>query len=211
MMERRGGTAREGGRRANVECWIDRRVRPPPPPPILEGKTASSWDTARITRGCCVSTMIIVDYYGLARKLNTHRAARSCTFRRWNAWSDGTISLGPSYSINDRATRVHVIPCGFTFGNVAHCVWRTRCTSCLLALRASYSPTFLLFRRQLKKKKKITALRPYLSWIFQSILFLFPFLMEGRGKIWRFEKKFTYENLGVCNSHCNRFIGQMDC
>lgn len=153
MMERRGGTAR-GGRRANVECWIDRRVRSPPPPPILEGKTASSWDTARITRGCCVSTMIIVDYYELARKLNTHRAARSCTFRRWNAWSDGTISLGPSYSINDRATRVHVIPCGFTFGNVAHCVWRTRCTSCLLALRASYSPTFLLFRRQLKKKKK---------------------------------------------------------
>lgn len=142
-------TARLNGERS--ECWMLNRwtCTFPLPLPILEGKTASSWDTARITRGCCVSTMIIVDY-GLGRKLNTHRAARSCTFRRWNAWSDGTISLGPSYSINDRATRVHVIPCGFTFGNVAHCVWRTRCTSCLLALRGS----LLSFRRQLEKKKK---------------------------------------------------------
>lgn len=189
MMERRGGTAREGGRRANVECWIDRRVRPPPPPPILEGKTASSWDTARITRGCCVSTMIIVDYYELARKLNTHRAARSCTFRRWNAWSDGTISLGPSYSINDRATRVHVIPCGFTFGNVAHCVWRTRCTSCLLALRASYSPTFLLFRRQLKKKKKNNSFTtlPFLDFPIHS--FSFSFFDGGEGGNLEIRKK----------------------
>lgn len=98
--------------------------------------------------------MIIVDY-GLARKLNTHRAARSCTFRRWNAWSDGTISLGPSYSINDRATRVHVIPCGFTLGNVARCVWRTRCTfPCLLPLRASLLPFCLSSSIGGKKKKK---------------------------------------------------------
>lgn len=178
MIERRGGT----GRKANVECWIDRRVRSPPPP-ILEGKTASSWDTARITRGCCVSTMIIVDY-GLARKLNTHRAARSCTFRRWNAWSDGTISLGPSYSINDRATRVHVIPCGFTFGNVAHCVWRTRCTSCLLALRASPLPFLPLVANWKKKKKTPISTLPFPDF---PILFFFPPLFWG-GKIWRFEK-----------------------
>lgn len=177
MIERRGGT----GRKANVECWIDRRVRSPPPP-ILEGKTASSWDTARITRGCCVSTMIIVDY-GLARKLNTHRAARSCTFRRWNAWSDGTISLGPSYSINDRATRVHVIPCGFTFGNVAHCVWRTRCTSCLLALRASPLP-FLPLVANWKKKKNANFDPTFPGF---SNPFFFPPLFWG-GKIWRFEK-----------------------
>lgn len=197
MIERRGGT----GRKANVECWIDRRVRPPPPPPILEGKTASSWDTARITRGCCVSTMIIVDY-GLARKLNTHRAARSCTFRRWNAWSDGTISLGPSYSINDRATRVHVIPCGFTFGNVAHCVWRTRCTSCLLALRASPLPFLPLVANWKKKKTPISTL-PFPDF---PILFFFPPLFWG-GKNLEIWKKFTYENLGICSSHCNRFNG----
>lgn len=146
------------------------------PSPILEGKTASSWDTARITRGCCVSTMIIVDY-GLARKLNTHRAARSCTFRRWNAWSDGTISLGPSYSINDRATRVHVIPCGFTFGNVAHCVWRTRCTSCLLALRASPLPFLPLVANW--KKKKNANFDPTFPGFSNPFFFSSPFL---RGK-----------------------------
>lgn len=164
----------------NVES-ID--VYVPPLPPILEGKTASSWDTARITRGCCVSTMIIVDY-GLARKLNTHRAARSCTFRRWNAWSDGTISLGPSYSINDRATRVHVIPCGFTFGNVAHCVWRTRCTSCLLALRASPLPFLPLVANW--KKKKNANFDPTFPGFSNPFFFFLPFF-EGE-KIWRFEK-----------------------
>lgn len=187
-------TARLNGERS--ECWMLNRwtCTFPLPLPILEGKTASSWDTARITRGCCVSTMIIVDY-GLGRKLNTHRAARSCTFRRWNAWSDGTISLGPSYSINDRATRVHVIPCGFTFGNVAHCVWRTRCTSCLLALRGS----LLSFRRQLeKKKKKTSASIPFLDF---PILFFFSPLFWG-GKIWRFEKNLHTKILRDCN--CNR-------
>lgn len=183
----------------NVES-IDVYV-PPPPSPILEGKTASSWDTARITRGCCVSTMIIVDY-GLARKLNTHRAARSCTFRRWNAWSDGTISLGPSYSINDRATRVHVIPCGFTFGNVAHCVWRTRCTSCLLALRASPLP-FLPLVANWKKKKNANFDPTFPGF---SNPFFFPPLFWG-GKNLEIWKKFTYENLGICSSHCNRFNG----
>lgn len=65
-------------------------------------------------------------------------------------------------------------------------------------------PSFFAFSRQLKKKKKtpISTL-PFPD--FPILFFFLPFFEGGKNlEIW---KKFTYENLGICSSHCNRFNG----